>query len=105
MKMVYTHENKFLVDNVRNILSLNRIETVLKNEFLSSGAGELSPIDVWPELWVSEDDFDKAQAIVAEIQSPAGEHAWFCRRCHERNEPTFEICWQCQADQDYEPDR
>ena len=21
--------------------------------------------------------------------------AWICRRCHEQNEPTFDVCWSC----------
>lgn len=97
MKLVYTHDNKLLVENVRNILATNQVESVLRNEFVSSGLGELSGIDTWPEVWVQDDVYDKASRLVAELQTDDGGRPWVCSDCEESNESTFELCWQCQA--------
>ncbi|WP_414654290.1 putative signal transducing protein, partial [Idiomarina abyssalis] len=35
MKLIYTRENKLLVENARNLLQMEGIETVMKNEFSS----------------------------------------------------------------------
>ena len=35
-------------------------------KLLYSAAGEIPPTEIWPELWVEESDFEKAQAIMTE---------------------------------------
>lgn len=97
MKLIYTHENRLLVNNIRNIVENAGIAVVLKNEFAGGGMGELSPFDTWLELWVLEDaDFEKAQKIVDTETEPCGLQEWQCSQCFEMNSDSFEICWQCQ---------
>ncbi|HBY87015.1 MAG TPA: hypothetical protein DEO86_14205, partial [Colwellia sp.] len=38
MKLIYTNENTFLVNNAKNILENQNIEVTLKNEFASGAA-------------------------------------------------------------------
>jgi len=65
MKLIYTNENQFLVNNAKNIIDNNNIEVTLKNEFSSGAAGVLAPLDTWVELWVIHDsDEEKAKGIV-----------------------------------------
>lgn len=98
MKLVYTHENKIIVDSIRSLLSAKGIESVLRNEFSGGGAGELAPLETWPELWVEENTFDNAKEIVTNlISAPAGP-VWPCKNCGEENESSFEICWKCQTE-------
>jgi len=48
MKMVYTNESHFLVNNVKNLIEGQEIETFLKNEFVQGGVGEIPAIvTVW----------------------------------------------------------
>lgn len=92
---IYAHPNLYQVVNVQNSLRLQRIETSLRNEFAAGGAGELSPIDVWPQLWlVNEWDRDAAQRLIQEATATDVEE-WFCGACGEQNGGAFELCWAC----------
>ena len=97
MKLLYTNENYFLVHNIKNIVENAGVSTTLRNEYTSSGAGELAPNETWLELWVlNENEYGKA--IVA-IRSAFHTHAkaWVCKNCLEKNGAAFEFCWQCQT--------
>lgn len=97
MKMVYTNENHFLVNNVKNLIEAQEINTFLKNEFAQGAVGEISAFDSWPEVWVFDDsDFDRAVEIAKSSQSSNKTLDWVCNNCFEKNDPSFEICWNCQ---------
>lgn len=97
MKLIYTNENRFLVNNMKNIVQNADIEVSLKNEYIAGGAGDLSPFDTWLELWVvDEKNYKQAMQLIKEAQTTDNEHDWFCPQCHEINNAAFEICWQCQ---------
>jgi hypothetical protein len=100
MKCLYSHDNPFFVYNIRNILVNNNIQCEVRNEIISSAAGELPPTEVWPEIWViREQDYKKSEELLAE--SLAGDLSgisWFCEHCNETNPPAFELCWQCGED-------
>lgn len=99
MKMVYTAENRFLVNNAKNIVEGTGIEVMLKNEFAQGSAGDLAPFDTWLELWVVNDaDFDVAQAMLDDAFKNAHTTPWFCPKCKEENDASFELCWNCQAE-------
>jgi hypothetical protein len=98
MKMVYTNENNFLVNNVKNMIEAQEIKTFLKNEFSQGAAGEISTFDSWPEVWVYDDsDFDRAVEIAKTPQNIHKVADWVCDNCSEYNDPSFEICWNCQC--------
>jgi hypothetical protein len=96
MKKVFTHENRMIVFNMKNLLQSEGIETVVVNEFAGGGVGDLSAFDTWPELWLEDESrLSQAQAIVQEIQHKSAGDNWFCRGCQEPNDASFEICWKC----------
>ncbi|HHJ16912.1 MAG TPA: DUF2007 domain-containing protein [Gammaproteobacteria bacterium] len=99
MKLVYTNENRFLVNNAKNILENAGIAVTLTNEYAAGGTGALSPFDTWVELWVVNDS-DYEDAVRAIEASPGPEQAgqWKCDRCGEANEPSFEFCWNCRRE-------
>ena len=100
MKMVYSHENLFLVTNAKNIIESTGIETFLKNEFAQGAIGEASAFDCWPEIWVLNDnDYDKAKSAIEASQKSANMVDWICNKCLEKNDASFEICWQCSEEQ------
>lgn len=97
MKMVYTNENQFLVNNVKNLIEVQEINTFLKNEFAQGALGEISVFDSWPEVWVSDDsDYERAVEIVKLSQNHSSASDWTCNNCSEINAISFEICWNCQ---------
>ena len=70
----------------------------MKNELLSGGVGELPPTEVWPELWVvNNDDKEIAKKLVdGFLQSiKANPQIWVCSNCGEKIEGSFNICWSC----------
>ncbi|MDO8863214.1 DUF2007 domain-containing protein [Haliea sp. E1-2-M8] len=99
MRLIYTNENRLIVANVRNILEAAGIELTMKNEFAAGGVGELSPFEVWPELWVARDsDYERAIRLLDSSLSARNAPSWRCANCGEHNDPSFEICWQCGHD-------
>ena len=99
MKMVYSNENHFLVHNVKNLIEAQEIKTFIKNEFAQGAVGEISAFDSWPEVWVLDDsDFDRAAEIVKSSQPSHNALDWTCKGCFEKNDPSFEVCWNCQRE-------
>jgi len=100
LRRVYSSFDLVAVHHARNVLEANGIGSVVRNEILSSGAGELPPADCQIELWVLHDaDAARAEALLRFDTPPAGarEHAWRCARCGEVSERQFTHCWCCGA--------
>lgn len=98
MKRVYSSDNPLIVAHLRQVLEANHIPCLTRNEFLQGGAGELPPIECWPELWIMEDfQAAKARALVeatlAVNLSPP--ESWHCPHCGEPLEGQFTACWHC----------
>lgn len=97
MKMVYTSENLFLVNNAKNLIEAQGVATFLKNEFAQGAVGETSAFDAWPEVWVfSDSDYEYALNIIETSLSRDHAIEWVCKNCQEKNDSSFEICWNCQ---------
>ncbi len=96
MKKVFTHENRMIVFNMKNLLQAEGIATVVVNEFAAGGAGDLPAFDTWPELWVEDDArYTQAQDLLRSILDGNSGQSWFCRGCQEENDAAFKICWNC----------
>jgi len=96
MKKLYTHENRMIVYNLKNVLQGEGIDTIVANEFASGGAGDLATFDTWPELWIEDEGkLEQAQAIIENIQTGTESDDWFCRACQEKNDASFQLCWKC----------
>jgi rubrerythrin len=90
-----------LVGHYQSVLESNDIATFLKNQFGTSGAGELPFVEVVPQLWVlNEADADRAGALIRELQNPESREqlqAWDCPECGTPQEAAFTHCWKCSA--------
>ena len=96
MKKLYTHENRMIVFNLRNVLEDEGISCSIINEYASGGAGDLAAFDTWPELWVNDiKQFGKAEEIMQKIVYDQTDNFWYCAGCQEKNGAAFEICWKC----------
>ncbi|MDQ7048394.1 MAG: DUF2007 domain-containing protein [Enterobacterales bacterium] len=93
MKSVYSSENRIFVMNNRNILQNAGIDVEIRNEHTPSGTpGNL----VWPELWVSDNEFESACKLLS-VGDDQAEEDWQCNQCQEANPGSMNICWNCQA--------
>lgn len=98
MKLIFTHDNALIVQNAKNLLENEGLNPSLKNEFASGGVGELSAINTWPELWVSDSEYAQAKQIIDQLLEPEHGAQWQCAQCGELNEPSFDFCWQCETE-------
>ncbi len=98
MERVYSEHSPIFIHHLKDILEEKGIAAIIKNEFLSGGAGELPPTEVWPELWVVESgDRDAAKKIVHEFieSTKSVSRDWLCTVCGEKIEGQFKACWSC----------
>ena len=90
-----------LVGHYQSVLESNDIPTFMKNQFGTSGSGELPFVEVVPQLWVlNETDVDRARALINELRHPDREElsqAWKCTECGTPQEAAFTHCWKCSA--------
>lgn len=99
MKLVYTHENMTIVHSAKNILEMNGINCLLKNEHGNTMGSEFG-ISNLAEVWVlNSDNYEEALTIIEDkVTNPAEKSLWVCGECKEENEGSFEICWKCQSE-------
>jgi len=97
MKLVYSHQNFAQVGLIRGILERERIPVVTRNEHLSSLVGRLPALEIWPQLWVADEDFQLAQSIISEFQNALQTEYedWICPRCGSQNDGNMGACWKC----------
>jgi hypothetical protein len=100
MIKVFEDFDIMIVGHYKSILEANGIETFLKNQFGTSGAGELPFVEVVPQLWVlNENDAGRAKELIEEliddVNLPSGD--WNCPACNTPQEAAFTHCWKCST--------
>ncbi len=97
MKKLFVSQSLVEVEALKELLEGAGIPCMLKNRQGSSLAGEVPFVEVFPELWVNDEDFDEANTIVSarnEVRSPT-ESSWICAGCGEPLSGEFTTCWKC----------
>jgi hypothetical protein len=95
VKRVFSSFNLAAAHHARNLLEVEGIRSVVKNELLSSAMGELPPAECQVEVWVLRDtDAERAERV---LQNPVSirEESWKCASCAESCEGQFTQCWRC----------
>jgi hypothetical protein len=96
VRRVFSSYNLQIVHHAKNILEAAGIRAIVKNEFLSSGMGELPPAECQPELWVvNAPDYARAEALL--LKPPESRPSWTCAICGEVLGGQFTQCWRCGA--------
>lgn len=100
MKLVFTAPYLAPCDWIKALLEGQGIPTVLKNEH-----GHIAAMAVvggaatfcWPEVWVEDEDFERAVEIVTRKHPVVRESAasWQCPHCDETVDGEFTECWKC----------
>jgi len=103
MKRIYSNDNMVAVHSAKNILEINGIDCILKNEH-SNAMGAVFGTSNLIELWVKNiEDYEVAKSIIEEkITNPQDLANWVCGQCNEQNEGSFEVCWKCQSEKTIE---
>ena len=89
------------VESFKEVLEQEGITCMIKNQQGSSLAGEVPFAEVFPELWViNNNDYSDAQEILENWQKVQHTTAtdWICSKCQETLEGDFTTCWKCGAD-------
>ena len=101
MIKVFEDFDIMLVGHYQSVLQSNGIDTFMKNQFGTSGAGELPFVEVVPQLWVlNENDAGRAKELIEELhddESGESMQAWDCPECGTPQEPAFTHCWKCSS--------
>ena len=88
-----------LVGHYQSILESQEIATFVKNQFGTSGAGELPFVEVIPQLFIlNEVDAGRAKALIKELHDPENlkqAQDWVCPGCDTPQEAAFTHCWKC----------
>ena len=102
MLKLFVSHSLIEVESRKEILEQEGILCTIKNQQGSSLAGEVPFAEVFPELWViNNDDFQKAKELLDKWDnaSPTEATAWTCRKCGEQHTGEFTTCWKCGKDQ------
>ena len=99
MEQVYTSESQITIHHLKNLLEVEGIDCLIKNDQLLSIAGEIPMGEAWPELWVSDKlQVSWAQEIISDYENSVSDgESWVCKNCGEEHASQFKDCWNCQA--------
>jgi len=98
MQKLFVSQMLVEVESLKDVLEQEGILCTIKNQQGSSLAGEVPFAEVFPELWVvNNDDFSKAQEFLEHWgdAQPAEVTDWTCLSCGEFHEKDFTTCWKC----------
>jgi hypothetical protein len=82
---------------LRQLLVVHGIRAHVFNENMQGAVGEV-PVDAaLPQVWIDDErDEARARELLKQHESDRRrEGSHFCRRCHEENPVTFDLCWNC----------
>ncbi len=101
MQRIYSAKDPLMIGHLKNVMASFGIRCVAKKIDLISAAGELPPIECWPELWVVDDSkAGRAKSILKKTLAPltSVKKPWSCLGCGEKIEGQFSECWNCGCD-------
>jgi hypothetical protein len=88
------------IESLKTRLEQIGIACFVKNLYASGLAGEVPFAEVFPELWlVNDEDFQRAEDMMQRWRAESGASGpkWVCASCGERHGQQFTACWNCGA--------
>ena len=98
MKKLYVSQSLIDVESRKELLDQARIPATIKNQRSAMLGGEVPFVEVFPELWVlNDEDFDRARTLLKdwEYAKPLETTKWTCSGCGELHQKEFTTCWNC----------
>ncbi|MDH5299828.1 MAG: DUF2007 domain-containing protein [Gammaproteobacteria bacterium] len=98
MKKIYDAAHMFEAQLLVDQLQAAGFAVVVQGALLSGAAGEL-PVNIYPSVWVAQDDQeDAATAALHMLLQNEFRPPWRCLRCGEEHVGQFSQCWRCGAE-------
>jgi hypothetical protein len=101
MKKLYVSQSLIDVESRKELLDQAEILCTIKNQRSAMLGGEVPFAEVFPELWVLQDeDFERAQSFLKDWEEaqPLDNTAWTCVSCGEIHQKEFTTCWKCNKE-------
>lgn len=101
MKKLYVSQSLIDVESRKELLDQEEIPCTIKNQRSAMLGGEVPFVEVFPELWVLQDeDFEKAQTLLQDWENakPVETTSWTCGSCGEVHQKEFTTCWKCNQE-------
>ncbi len=97
LERVHVLSDPLIAGHIEAALQSRGIHCFVRNRHLMGGAGDIPPLEAWPEIWVDAEDTAIAQTLIKEILSPESPipASWTCPNCGEYIEGQFAECWRC----------
>jgi hypothetical protein len=103
MKNLYVSQSLIDVESRKELLDQAEIPCTIKNQRSAMLGGEIPFVEVFPELWVlQDDDFERAQKLLQDWEEakPIATTSWTCSNCGEFHQKEFTTCWKCNQGRD-----
>lgn len=96
MRRVYTASDLVRIGWAQGLLGADGIRSEIRNQHLGGAVGGLPFDQCWPELWVEDEDEERARRLIEREQrfEEVGED-WRCSACGETVEAPLVQCWNC----------
>ena len=101
MKKLYVSHSLIDVESRKELLDQAAIPNMVKNQRTNMLGGEVPFVEVFPELWVIQDeDYEQAQQLLNDWEEaqPIETTAWTCTSCGEVHQKEFTTCWKCRQE-------
>jgi anaerobic ribonucleoside-triphosphate reductase len=99
MKRIFSSQNPMVIHLMKNLLELEGIMAIVRNENLTTALGGIPATECWVELWILDESREaEARDIIRKEQKSedtAMTWPWICSRCGENIEGQFTECWNC----------
>lgn len=99
MSPLYQAQDRIEAQLLLDLLDRHLIRAVILGDHLSGAAGGL-PADIYPTLWVLEDeDLERGRELIERFRADSTDStpapAWTCAGCGETVDGHFDLCWSC----------
>ncbi len=101
MIKLYISQNLIDVESRKELLDQAEIPCTIKNHRSAMLGGEIPFAEVFPELWVLQDeDLERAETLLKDWEKaqPLKSTSWICESCGEIHQKEFTTCWKCSKD-------
>ncbi len=98
MKKLYVSQSLIDVESRQELLDQAQLPCTIKNQRSAMLGGEVPFVEVFPELWVlNDEDWDSAKKLLDEweMARPIETTGWTCVSCGEVHQKEFTTCWKC----------
>ncbi|MCA9136562.1 MAG: DUF2007 domain-containing protein [Planctomycetales bacterium] len=101
MRTLQIFSNAVEAEILRTRLDAAGIMAVVNGGEVATMLSHIGSAVVRVRVEVAPEDFQRASEVLREDEIERAERtAWTCSRCDERNEPLFDLCWNCNKVRD-----